>query len=255
MHLLSFLTDFGDPFLTVPLALAIQCWLIGTRQWRAARCWAAGFVGGAGLVALTKFAYAGWNIGIAVLDFTGVSGHAMLSTAVYPIAAAICANRASPATVRRSMHAGLVFSLAIGVSRVAFGYHTWSEVVSGWLVGGYVATLTMRFFLQRQPLPRVRISDTQYGQTRGKTRPAAPPEPRPAAQRQPLERPAIPRHGTAMFAATLIVIALLCHGRVAPVSSWISSIAPGVAEWVEMLCDDSRWRTSLLTRIPSPTER
>lgn len=229
MHLLSFLTDFGDPFLTVPLALTIQCWLTVTRQWSAARCWAASFVCGAGLVALTKLAYAGWNIGIAVLHFTGVSGHSMLSAAVYPIAAAICANRASPATMRRSMYAGLLFSLAIGVSRVAFGYHTWSEVVSGWLVGGYVATLTLRFFSQRQPLPHTRVGDAQHGQTRGETRPAAPPKQRPTAQRQPSEHPVIPRHGTAMFAATLIVIALLCHGRVAPVSSWISSIAPSVS--------------------------
>jgi len=255
MHLLSFLTDFGDPFLTVPLALAIQCWLIGTRQWRAARCWAAGFVCGAGLVALTKFVYAGWNIGIAVLHFTGVSGHAMLSTAVYPVAAAICANGASPASVRRSMHAGLVFSLAVGVSRVAFGYHSWSEVVSGWLVGGYVATFTMRFLLQRQPFRHTRVGNAQYGQTRAETRAASPPERRPAAQRQPPERPVIPRRSTAMFAASLIVITLLCHGRVAPVSAWISRIGPGVAGWVDMLCDDSHWRAPLPTGIPFPAER
>jgi membrane-associated phospholipid phosphatase len=250
MHVLSFLTNFGDPFLTVPVAITIQCWLIAMRQWRAARCWGVGFVGGAGLVALSKFAYAGWNIGIAAVHFTGVSGHTMLSAAVYPVAAAICANRATAAMVRRAIQLGAVFSLLIGVSRVAFGYHSWSEVVSGWLLGGYVATLTLRAVLQRSSLQRTGASDPQHGQLWSEALLDASPERATVAQRQSPEHHAIPRHGTAIFSAVLVVIALTCHGRAAPMTAWIFNIAPKVAELISAPDGESLARLST-----SPAER
>jgi membrane-associated phospholipid phosphatase len=232
MHLLSFLTDFGDPYLTVPAALAIQCWLSATRQRNAARCWATGFVCGAGLVALTKFVYAGWNVGIPVLHFTGISGHTMLSASVYPVAAAICAYHSSPATTRRSIQMGALFSLAIGVSRVACGYHSWSEVVSGWLLGGYVALLTLRFITPLIKLP-------------------APLEPGTVAPREHPEHTTISRGSTAMFSTVLIAIVLLCHGRVAPISVWIFDIAPKAAGLTTMPGSKSRWRTTLSAELPT----
>ena len=39
-----------------------------------------------GLVALTKIAFMGWGVGVRDLDFTGISGHAMVSSAVLPVA-------------------------------------------------------------------------------------------------------------------------------------------------------------------------
>ncbi|MCD4547994.1 phosphatase PAP2 family protein, partial [Burkholderia pseudomallei] len=141
MRLLFFLTNFGDPMLTAPLAFAVLSWLAASRRRRAALVWALGFACAVGVVALTKFVYAGWGIGIAAWRFTGVSGHTMLGAAVYPLVAAICVRDAYP---RRALAAGLAFALAIGMSRVLLGFHSWSEIVSGWLLGAAVAASTAR---------------------------------------------------------------------------------------------------------------
>ena len=64
-----------------------------------------------GVVTVTKLAFLGWGVGIRELDFTGVSGHAMLSTAVYPVALFLMLLPARPAI--RLL--GVVFGLAAGV--------------------------------------------------------------------------------------------------------------------------------------------
>jgi hypothetical protein len=55
------ITNFGDPFLTLPLASAILAWLVATRRVRLAVYWFAFFSCAAALVGATKFAYAGWG--------------------------------------------------------------------------------------------------------------------------------------------------------------------------------------------------
>jgi hypothetical protein len=234
MHALYYLTDFGDPFLAIPLALSVQCWLAATRQWRAARCWAAGFICGAGLVALTKFVYAGWDIGIATLHFTGVSGHTMLSTATYPLVASILVHRHGPVTVRRAIRSGIAFSIAIGVSRVAGGYHSWSEVVSGWLLGGCVALFTLRFVLCRTPAPHPHVTSEPPERTIVDRLRSPSPSRLYGEQGEHHAYVAAPSFDTGIFTVALIAIMFLCYGRVAPVSAWIAYLAPRVAEWASL---------------------
>ena len=234
MHALYFLTDFGDPFLTVPLALTVQCWLAATRQWRAARCWAAGFICSACLVALTKFVYAGWGIGVTALHFTGVSGHTMLSAATYPLVASILVNRNCPVTVRHAIRAGIALSVAIGVSRVAGGYHSWSEVVSGWLLGGCVSLFTLRFVSCQEPMSHHVASEPVDGTGVDRLWPPSQNQ-LPSEQHECHVYAAIPPFGTGTFNVALITIMFLCYGRVAPVSAWISHIAPKVAKWTSLL--------------------
>ncbi|WP_323122768.1 phosphatase PAP2 family protein [Burkholderia alba] len=221
MSLLLFLTHFGDPYMTAPLAAAVLGWLAATGRRRAAIEWGAGMACAVGLVALSKFVYAGWGIGIDALQFTGVSGHTMLSAAVYPLVAAICAR---DERVRAAAWGGLSFALAIGLSRVLLGFHSWSEIVSGGVLGAGVAAMTLR---------RMRVA-------RGVLRDAAGPAgDRTAAVPRAAARSAHAR-ATVCFAAAAFAIVVLSYGRTAPVSAWISVNAPKMAEWSRVWFDDIR---------------
>src|ERR1700737_233610 len=86
LHLWYSITRLGGAGLTLPLALTIALWLALGYTWRLAAGWLAVIAAAVGIVALTKIAFLGWGVGVREWDFTGVSGHAMLSTAVYPVA-------------------------------------------------------------------------------------------------------------------------------------------------------------------------
>ncbi|MCW0133286.1 phosphatase PAP2 family protein [Burkholderia pseudomallei] len=244
MRLLFFLTNFGDPMLTAPLAFAVLSWLAASRRRRAALVWALGFACAVGVVALTKFVYAGWGIGIAAWRFTGVSGHTMLGAAVYPLVAAICVRDAYP---RRALAAGLAFALAIGMSRVLLGFHSWSEIVSGWLLGAAVAASTARCL---HGIGGARASQAQAsGMHAARNVPmarrahgggAVGAHPHAAAGAAAVRRAARAPRSTLMFVAAACAIAVSCYGRSAPVSAWISDAAPKVAEWGRVWLDDAR---------------
>src|SRR5688500_14227487 len=87
-------TWLGDSGLLLPAALLIAVWLASARHtWPAAWAWVLIF-GAASLVVLaSKLAFLGWGIGSASLNFTGISGHTMLSAAVWPVALWLVASR------------------------------------------------------------------------------------------------------------------------------------------------------------------
>ncbi|WP_441459922.1 phosphatase PAP2 family protein [Burkholderia thailandensis] len=237
MRLLFLLTNFGDPILTAPLAFAVLSWLAATGRRRAALVLAFGFACAVGVVAMTKFVYAGWGIGIAAWRFTGVSGHTMLGAAVYPLVAAICVRDAH---VRRAISAGLAFAFAIGLSRVLLGFHSWSEIVSGWLLGAAVAVSTARWArgiagvhaggthaARNIPTPlREYGIDVVYRHA--------------GADAVAVRRTARVSRSTVMFVAVACTIAVSCYGRSVPVSAWISHAAPKIAEWSRVWLEDAR---------------
>ena len=146
-------TRLGEAQILVPAALVAALAML---RERAARPRVLRWLGALALAiivtTLTKIAFLGWGVGSARLDFTGISGHAMFAAAVYPVLA-----HGLVANLRGSVGAwGMVFGWAlaalIGVSRVAVGAHSWSEVVAGWLVGG-AATLGVLARDARRSIP------------------------------------------------------------------------------------------------------
>ncbi|MGE6331755.1 hypothetical protein [Stenotrophomonas sp. NPDC077659] len=53
----------------------------------------------AALTLASKLAYMGWEVGIASIDFTGFSGHAAMSSAIYPVAGTLLAGTSRPARI------------------------------------------------------------------------------------------------------------------------------------------------------------
>ncbi|WP_114812884.1 phosphatase PAP2 family protein [Paraburkholderia kururiensis] len=150
-HLWYLITSFGGAGLTLPLALAIGLWLAFGYSWRLAAGWLVLLGIAIGIVTVTKIAFLGWGVGIRELDFTGVSGHAMLSTAVYPVAFFLVLLRARPPLRIAGIVAGIAAGAAVGLSRVALEAHSPSEAVTGCFVGALTALAFIRWAWHAQP--------------------------------------------------------------------------------------------------------
>ncbi|NDP59528.1 MAG: phosphatase PAP2 family protein [Oxalobacteraceae bacterium] len=138
------LTSFGDSIVTIPAAAAIVLWLLSGRAWRMALWWTVLFGAGMALVVATKIAFIGWGIGIAAIDFTGFSGHAMRATAVLPVIGFLAFNGGRQRVRVAGFAVGLAIALLISVSRVMVDAHSVSEAVSGALLGSAISLIFIR---------------------------------------------------------------------------------------------------------------
>jgi membrane-associated phospholipid phosphatase len=139
LHLWLSITRFGGAGLTLPLAIVIALWLATGHSWRLAAGWLGLLSAAIGLVALSKIAFLGWGIGIRALDFTGISGHATLSSAVYPVAFFLVLLSARGPVRLAGIALGLAAGLTVGLSRVVLDAHSPSETIAGCALGAWVA--------------------------------------------------------------------------------------------------------------------
>lgn len=137
-------THLGSAGLMLPVAAltTLGLWLAGRRA--AVAVWLAALGAGAALVLASKLAFMGWGIGSVALDFTGISGHSMLATAILPVWLAwLLAGRvqrfATPVLLL-----GLLIGAQVALSRVLLGAHSISEALAGWLLGALVALAAWR---------------------------------------------------------------------------------------------------------------
>lgn len=142
----------GELQIMLPALLA-AAWAIRTRSPRLAHCWLAASLAAVVLTAASKVAFIGYGLGLAAIDFTGVSGHAMIASAVLPVllllAAGIVAERARAV----GLALGALLAAAVACSRVQLGAHSWSEVAAGVILGCAVTVFT----LQSGPVPVLRL--------------------------------------------------------------------------------------------------
>ncbi|MGO4870646.1 MAG: phosphatase PAP2 family protein [Roseiarcus sp.] len=148
----SFVTDFGDSAVTVPIALAIALWLLASDAWRGALAWLSLFGAGALSVFCTKVAYAGWGVGVREIDFTGISGHAFTATSALAVAGYFLGGNCSKPADIVGGSLGFLAGVVVGVSRVVLGDHSVSEAVVGCALGGAIAVAAIAIIR-----PRVRI--------------------------------------------------------------------------------------------------
>ncbi|WP_332309123.1 phosphatase PAP2 family protein [Candidatus Burkholderia verschuerenii] len=133
------ITALGGVGVMAPVALAVAAWLMVGYRWKYACAWL-GLLGGAdALVALTKIAFIGWGVGVRAWDFTGISGHALMSTAVLPVALFVALLPTRGIVRGTGVALGLFAGVVVGVSRVVLNAHSVSEVVAGCALGAVVA--------------------------------------------------------------------------------------------------------------------
>jgi membrane-associated phospholipid phosphatase len=131
----TYFTKLADTNVMMPLAFLLAAWLAWLHRWREAALWLTLFCGALGIVAATKIAYIGWGIGIASLDFAGVSGHAMRASALAPVFGYLALQKRTRAAIAAVLMGGVAFGILIAVSRLVLHQHSLSEVVSGVLLG------------------------------------------------------------------------------------------------------------------------
>lgn len=151
LHLWYSITRLGGAGLTLPLALTVALWLALGYTWRLALAWLGILAAAVGIVALTKIAFLGWGVGVRAWDFTGVSGHAMLSTAVYPVGIFLTLLPTRAPVRIAGIAIGLAAGVAVGLSRVVLEAHSPSEDVAGCAVGALAAVLFVRYAWNARP--------------------------------------------------------------------------------------------------------
>ncbi|HEY3598188.1 MAG TPA: phosphatase PAP2 family protein [Paraburkholderia sp.] len=150
-HFWYTISSFGGASVTLPLTLAIALWLAVGYSSRIAGGWLLLIACAASIVTATKLAFLGWGIGVREWDFTGLSGHAMMSTAVYPAVFFVALLPARPAVRLAGIAAGFGVGVAISFSRVVVEAHSPSEAIAGCLMGALNALIFIRLAWHATP--------------------------------------------------------------------------------------------------------
>ncbi|MEX8520949.1 MAG: phosphatase PAP2 family protein [Leptothrix sp. (in: b-proteobacteria)] len=87
------------------------------------------------LTTLSKVAFIGFGLGVAGIDFTGMSGHAMFAAAILPWVLDLLLQGRRPSVPGVDLLPGAVLALLVAVSRVHVGAHSWSEALLGSALG------------------------------------------------------------------------------------------------------------------------
>ncbi len=132
----------GELQIMLPALLA-AAFAIGTRSRRFAACWLAASLAAIALTATSKIAFIGYGFGLAAIDFTGISGHAMMASAVLPLLLLLAAGIVTPRARAAGLALGIALAIAVALSRVRLGAHSWSEVAAGLVIGAGVTSIAL----------------------------------------------------------------------------------------------------------------
>ncbi|WP_159835814.1 phosphatase PAP2 family protein [Burkholderia sp. 8Y] len=145
------ITALGSIGVMLPVGLAAAAWLALGYGWKYTIQWLALLGAGSGCVALSKIAFIGWGVGMRNIDFTGISGHAFMATAVLPVACFVALLPARGAVRAGGVALGLLLGVVVGGSRVVVNAHSVSEVVTGCALGGAVAIAFVSIAWRAEP--------------------------------------------------------------------------------------------------------
>ena len=133
---MSFLTDFADQAVILPLALAMAVLLTACGWGRGAMAWIACVGATLALTGFAKLLLAACGPVQVGAGLRSPSGHTAAATIVYGGLLCLGWRRAHPASAWLAVVAALAVSVAIGLTRVALDAHTLPDVLAGGMVGG-----------------------------------------------------------------------------------------------------------------------
>nr|MBF0683756.1 phosphatase PAP2 family protein [Pseudomonas sp.] len=140
MSLRSLFISLGDSAVAIPLALAIALALALQDQRQRAAWWLLAFGTGIAIIAAGKLAFEFFGWSVPAIDMYVISGHAMLTAAVYPMLFTTLARPFGALAKRLGLFMGLGLAGLMGIGLVWGRFHTVSETVLGALVGLAVAS-------------------------------------------------------------------------------------------------------------------
>ena len=123
---MRFITDFADQAVVLPIVAAIGAALLAQGWWRGAAAWVGAAAGTFAVMLLLKLVF----IACPVSDLRTPSGHVAAATVVAGGLAALLLRRPRPA-----LFVAVMAAVVIGISRLALGAHSTTEVAVGAAVG------------------------------------------------------------------------------------------------------------------------
>ena len=151
---------FGEAGIVLPLALALALLLcVASRSPRPASSWLVPLGVAALITTVSKVAFIGWGVGIASIDFTGFSGHAMFAAAIYPMLAHAITGSERSRAAALALVCAYFFAALIAAARVSVGAHSVSEATLGFAVGAAASASALWLARHaRQRLPALWVS-------------------------------------------------------------------------------------------------
>ncbi len=159
---LTFVTDFGDQAVILPLAVVVFLILLAQRRWRVAGAWMLVIPGVLGTLLVLKIAcYAcGWllpALDLGQLALRSPSGHVASAAVVSSGIIALQAGRLRVWPISAALAVALAVAVIIGATRLLLGAHSMSEVVVAAIIGGAgavaFARLSGRHLQEKSGLP------------------------------------------------------------------------------------------------------
>ncbi|TFZ45746.1 phosphatase PAP2 family protein [Stenotrophomonas maltophilia] len=127
------LSALGDSRWLLPMALVLLLTLPRVDARLKSR-WLLAITLTAGVTLASKLAFMGWGIGIKSVHFTGFSGHAAMSSVIYPVVGVLLAGPGKRARAI-GLVVGVLLATAIAWSRIPLHAHSLSEVIAGLALG------------------------------------------------------------------------------------------------------------------------
>jgi membrane-associated phospholipid phosphatase len=128
----TFLTDFGDSAVLLPLSAVMLVWLLAAQRYRTAMWWA-------GALALLGILTGGLKVMFAACPPTRAlnspSGHTGFSMLVYGALALLIASNRRTLGRALILLTAITFAAAIAISRVILGMHSIPETILGLAIG------------------------------------------------------------------------------------------------------------------------
>lgn len=143
---------FGDSTWTLPLVVSIAIALLLGGYRASAFRWLVFFGAGIAMIVVGKLAFdlGGWCL--PTVGFYSISGHAMQSTAIYPLLFMMIGSVSGAQIARWGFYLGLAAALFMAMTLVAGGYHTLSETVVGTTVGAAIVCSYARWQPSLRPI-------------------------------------------------------------------------------------------------------
>jgi len=149
---MTFLTNFGDAMVVLPVAAVTLAWLTRVAGGRTAALWCGALLLCGGGTALLKIYFGTCTAPLESLN--SPSGHASMSTLVYGSLALIVGAEAAPWQRFAAAALGAAAIVGIALSRIVLGAHSMAEVALGLVIGAVALALFARRYLETRPAVR-----------------------------------------------------------------------------------------------------